>query len=671
MRAVAVLVASLLGLFACGDNVRGNIALVVDEQFAPVFDDFVAYGGHRGLVLRESPGAIATIRVAFDAAMPREGYRVEKVGTTYQVQASDVLGAQYGAAAALEALGVRYRHPLDPYVPGTFELGDVAPDVHQPQIRVRGFQLHTLHPIEGYFAFWEPTSGTVYGKRIIDWLVKNRGNFLQWVALDDIITDPARHTAWLAHTKELVDYAHFRGIRVGLNIQLFGQSNLQQAFDLSDDTTGTVPLADEIAARLPLITDGVTFDTYVLSFGEFFNSDADKFVAALNEVQAQLAARVPTAELQGFIHVGDDQRIDYMGENLIYYFLVKFAHPAIVPAVHTVMFYNLYEPAHGAYHHEDFAEHAAYLEQRICEGKPAAYIPETAYWVAFDVSIPQFYPLYIRSRWLDLAKLKERVGACGPLDNHTVFQTAWEWGYWLNDTTVMRASYELPSSYESLIETELAPDLAAAAPLVARLAELQHEYLMDKELAPYLASRDASIDAGRLLGIISQPNNVTFDDLAKGADRAAFRTNVMEPLAAYADALEGLAAEVDDLALPDSRWTAELRAGFRIDAVRARYAIATYSATLAHLDGDTDGLATHHTEAQRRFDEAQAIVKARHADLHDTHGRRLVDRTPNRTLYEYGYLYMPETMCFWRRELIEVERVTMGSTEPVPDCLFK
>ena len=58
-----------------------------------------------------------------------------------------------------------------------------------------------------------------------------------------------------------------------------------------------------------------------------------------------------------------------MGENLIYYFLVKFADPAIIPDIHTVMFYNLFETAGGAYHHEDFAEHRAYLQGADVRGR--------------------------------------------------------------------------------------------------------------------------------------------------------------------------------------------------------------------------------------------------------------------------------------------------------------
>ena len=50
----------------------------------------------------------------------------------------------------------------------------------------------------------------------------------------------------------------------------------------------------------------------------------------------------------------EDQRVVYGSEEMIYYFLAQFAEPEIVPWVHTVMLYNLFEDAGSAYHHEKF-----------------------------------------------------------------------------------------------------------------------------------------------------------------------------------------------------------------------------------------------------------------------------------------------------------------------------
>ncbi|MCW5802890.1 MAG: hypothetical protein KIT31_10930 [Deltaproteobacteria bacterium] len=664
MRAAVAL--CLLGLVACGSDdappARADVAVAVDPAFAGAFTDFVAFAP--GVTLGEGSPKISVVA---DAALPAEGYRLERTGDGVTVRAADVLGAQYGAAAALEGFGYRFRHPFDPFVPGELATPDDDAAVHAPQIRVRGMQLHTLHPIEGYFAFWEPDTGTEQAKRVIDWLVKNRGNFLQWVALDDIL-EAGRRAAWRTFTREILDYAKARGVRTGINIQLFGQSNLQLAFDLSDDRTGMVPIADEIAERLPMVIDGVPFDVYDLSFGEFFNADPQRFVDSVNEVRAQLRAALPAAEMHAVVHVGAEQRVEFMGSELLYYFLVKFADPSIVPDIHTTMFYNLFEPADGAYQHTEFDEHRAYLLERKCAGLPAAYFPETAYWVAFDNSVPQLFPLYVRNRWLDLDRL---AAACPePLDNHLLFSTGWEWSYWLHDTSSLRTSYELAARWEDLIAHQLAPDLGAAAPLVTQLVELQHRALQGDRLVAYLAGRDAAIDAGRQLNIISQPDRVRTIDLPAHPDWNGFRATVLAPLARYAQELDGMSAQLAALALPASRWAAELRDGFAVDALRAHFVGNLYEATLAHLGGADAAARQLLALARRQMAEARTVVARRHADLHDPNGARLIEKTPNRTFYQFGYLFMADTLCYWERELAEVDGLLGTATGAPPSCLF-
>lgn len=193
---------------------------------------------------------------------------------------------------------------------------------------------------------------------------------------------------------------------------------------------------------------------------------------------------------------------------------------------------------------------------------------------------------------------------------------------------------------------------------------------MERALAPYLAGRDASIDAGRQLGIVSQPDRITLDDLAAGAEPQAFRAAVQAPLAEYADALDGLAAGVDRLALPASTWAAELRHGFAIDRLRARFVLETYEATLQHLAGDAAAAAQHATRAADLLERGRAVVAARHRDLHDPHARRLVEHGPNRTFYPYGYLFMADTLCYWQREIVQMQAILGTAAITPPACLL-
>jgi len=670
----AVLVALLLLAACSGDDLRGNVSIVAvaAPQWEPALRELVALTPYAGLAVTTDARDGIQVIVVDDPAIPLEGYQLSRDGDTLSVQAHDVLGAQYGVTAALEALGFRFRHPFDTHVPSALDFGEIAEIdgvLHTPDIRVRGLQLHTLHPIEGYFAFWEPGAGSTDGAhRIIDWVIKNRGNFLQWVALDNIMK-PEAHAEWKPFTQELIAYAHSRGVTVGLNIQLFGQSNLQNSFDLSDDKTNTIPLVDELRVRLPLITQDLPFDVYTLSFGEFFNSEPQRFIDSVNTTYAELQKAAPQAEMHTLIHVGDEQRIDFMGENLIYYFLAKFADPRIITDIHTVMFYNLFEDAGGAYHHDNFIDHRQLLQEKMCAGEKVSYQPETAYWVAFDNSMPQFYPLYVHSRLLDLDMLQRPEGPCGTLDKHYLFSTGWEWGYWLNDVTALRASYELTTPQNAIAE-QFAPDLGpAAAALVSRMMEVQHERVMIGRLTGYLVGRDAVIDIGRTSNIVSQPDRVTYDLLVAGMGRSEV-IQMLFTMRRYAAELEELDADLAALAVPANRWSRELRDSFAINRLRARFVVATYDATLAAIDGNTSAAETAYAEAEALLADAREVVGRRHGDLHDTLGRRHVEITANQTFYQFGYLFFANNVCYWKRELTQIEGLIRGTSPRVPSCFY-
>jgi hypothetical protein len=59
-------------------------------------------------------------------------------------------------------------------------------------------------------------------------------------------------------------------------------------------------------------------------------------------------------------------------------------------------------------------------------------------------SSPTHTPVYLRSRHLDLT----RLNAVGHLDDHVLFSTGWEWGYWLTDALALRMTYSLPATWD-------------------------------------------------------------------------------------------------------------------------------------------------------------------------------------------------------------------------------
>ncbi|MFI5288309.1 MAG: hypothetical protein ACHQ17_01600 [Polyangia bacterium] len=678
--------------FAC--DAPQKLTVLVGADGAAAVTSFVSY----------LPGALVQVQPSADPAADLAAARGPRVALTidltcgdcfsidpptdvesggaYRVHGGSLLGIQYGLAQLLETGGFRFYHPRQSLVPSSLRLPASAPELGRlfsPDKKLRGLHLHTLHPIEPYFDFWEPSPEHLDGaRRVIDWLVKNRGNYLQWPALDNITKDPAALAAWRDHTRAILDYGHARGITFGVGVELFHSGNLQNAFDLVDATDLTVDTHPAVGARLSMLLDGLTFDKVNLSFGEFFGADPDQFVAQLNVAYDELQALRPGMELSAVIHVGNapNQHVQYQGQDLLYYFLVQFANPAIVPWIHSVMYYNLFEPTGGAYLHDDFSLHRQYLLNRLKAHQPAGYFPEDAYWIAFDNSIPTYLPVYIYSRWLDMTDIDQASQAMGgdPLTQHVIFSSGWEWGYWQNDYATLRMSYTRPDRWQAPIEEMFQPYGDAGAKLaseIAALGTLEHDALIGQKLAPYLASTDFLIEGGYASGIVSQPRRPSFEEVAamSPADRASFAANVLAPLDALATGTESIAEAVSAIGISiDDPWFSEVRDGVVIDAERVRFIDSLYRAVVAHEGGAP--VAALLATADAALADAENVVAHRRAHMHDPDPTRLLVDEDNQTVYQYGYLKEADTLCYWQRERAQTRQLVLGSNESIPGCVL-
>ncbi len=674
----ALALASLL-LCSCGPKIDPGLTILVAPAQEPLLSDFVRYIGDARLhlVATKDPAAELKARGGLVIAVTARGdctecYRLDGDGQRLTVAGGAPLGLQYGLAHALETFGYRFTHPWHTFTPPELAAaprGALGKEYAPETKKRRGLHLHTLHPIEALFDFWQPSDAHLESaRRTLDFVIKNRGNFVQWAALDDITNDPAVRAAWAAHTAAITTTAHARGLSTGVALQLFGQSNLQNAFDLIDDASNDPK--PEMTRRLHVLLDGTGFDTANLSFGEFFGADPALFVERVNDAYDALQAVQPGAELEATIHVGNspELRVSYQGTTQLYYFLVRYANPAITPWIHSVMYYDLYEDAGGAYFHDTFDEHRAFLEDKVRTGAAVGYFPESGYWVAFDVCVPVFLPVYLRSRHLDLVRLR----AVGALDDHVVFSTGWEWGYWLTDALTLRMTYTLPKTWDAPVQELISawPQGPAVADLVRRLAEREHDALIGQRLAAYLAGRDQLMDAGRKLGIVSQPDRVDPDRVKtlSPAERAAFVTTTVEPLAAFADDLTALAKELEALGLPADPWLDELGDGFAVTAARARFVSALYRGAVAAADTGSD--AGWLAKADVALDDAKALVARRRRALWWPDVKAIAGEGPNPTFYKYGYLREANSLCFWNRERAQARNAVLQEGNLVAGCVL-
>jgi len=625
-------------------------------------------------------GAVDAISVAVvpDLACG-ECYRLDRTPGGWAIHGGAPLGVQYGATDLLEQLGFRFFHPRETHVPAELERLDAPKGLGKlmtPERALRGLHLHTLHPIEAFFDFWVPGDEAFEGaRRTIDWIVKNRGNYVQYPGLDEYQRKPANIAAWQAHTRRIVEYAHARGVKVGFGVQLFGASNLQLAFDLLDTTNDMAQARTVIHDRLAPILPGLGFDHISLSFGEFFSVDPALFIAMVNLTVEVINELAPGTEMTATIHLGDPKAltVEYQGETLSYYFLVKFADPRVVPWVHTVMYYELFGDAGGAYKLDNFADHAEFLLQRLQAGQRVAFHPESAYWITFDDPVPIYTPVYMRSRWQDFSDIDQHAAATGGarLDEHVLFSSGWEWGYWQNDYATLRAGYTLPAHWQDAVDEMFAPwgaPGAALAHAIAAVGDLEHDYLIGHRLAAYLAGRDSLLDIGESTGIRSQPYRPPFKEVAAydAATRQTFQDQVLTPLGELVDGFHQVVEQLDAADLPmDDPWVAETVDGIEVTYQRARFIHAAYATAVAVAAGAPTAALV--VEADAALAAGRAVVTRRHAHLHTPHPEQLLTHATNATTYPYGYLYYADQLCYWQRERAQVGPL-VGEHVQIPSC---
>ncbi len=577
----------------------------------------------------------------------------------------DLLGLQYGLADLLERMNYRFYHPYKSYVPSdlkSIQSIEIQKEWQEPEMIRRGLHLHTLHPIEGYYDFWEPSDEHLYrAKRVTDWMIKNRGNYIQWVGLDNITDNPIAHEAWKSHTQAILEDVHRRGATAGIGVQLFGSGNLQNAFDLVDDVNGNREA--QISSRLFLVLDDLDFDVLEMSFGEFFEEEPQEFIDSVNQAYDVVQSVSPGIEMASRLHVGDDLQVTYDDQEMIYYFLAAYANPEITPWVHTVMYYNLFEPSNGAYHHADFTEHREFLFERLENGLPVAYFPESAYWVAFDNSVPVYLPMYVRSRWLDMFEIKTQSEQNGhsSLTDHTLFSSGWELGYWQNDVSTLRMNWAVPESYLSVFH-DLFSNYSNGEQLAQALfefSELQKVAMIDRGLDAYTCGVDNIMELGYSQGIVSQPTRLSFREMLE-----VDVDDIVALQRSFQDYLSG----IEQIEFPDpiDIWQEEIANGLQMDVYRAQFMEQLLSAILVHRQGEDS--TNQLTQASETLSKAQKLMDVMRSNAWDPNSERLFTEGNNSTIYQFGYLHRASDLCYWQREQIQATNAIFGSNDAPPGC---
>jgi hypothetical protein len=608
---------------------------------------------------------------ASGAAALTDGYALRRIesegGPVLLVYAPDARNLAHGGYALLEELGARFFHPMQdvvPHLPGVF-IPKILSAERSSRVRVRGLQLHLLHPIEYFATIHDPSDEHLAeAKRVVDWLVKTGQNHLQWWLLKSVDWEGNK-----AHAKAIIDYAHARGITVWAVAQLWGGASLQGGVSLVEKEEGwQAQIEGEIDRILELPFDGIE-----LGLGEFFAADPAKLIEWLNHATVYTGQK--GVELGVVNHVGNypDLYVDYQGKTEFFYFLPRYADPNLTNTVHTVFIFDLYREG-GMYNHPNFHAHREFLFEELPKRK-VRYMPESAYWVTADIDVPAFLPEYIRARWIDIHNLDADIRQKGlpPLHGHLVFTSGHEWGYWLTDYLVAKMLWEPEKDLDYFIRAYTGVYGSCSTDIhkvFTGFLELQTSYLFDQKLIPYISGEDVHDDLGVAIKKDTHPPRVRFEEALAMTEegRAEFEGTVLAKIREMTQAIVPLedtakaACRGSDEAL--APLCAEIADGIEIVRLRLLHSAKLYEAVFDHARGGG--------RAQALLDEASAItgqaakVIARREAAYRFDKERLTGAYENPTIYKFGYLRQAHTQCLWRRQEEQAAFVIANGTGPSP-----
>ena len=602
-----------------------------------------------------------SVRPYLCTAVPDASYRWQSGRLGGTVTLNLKTGTPEGVAAGLygllqEKLGFRFYHPRESIVPtlddwplpGRFSLAA------SPRFEKRGFHLHTLHPTELTEQLHDPSLPNAFEdvKAYIDWLARNGQNTFQFFLLRDV-----DRKTWPAHAQRIVDYAHRRGIRCGIEISL--SMIQQQAFQVitllrpypSYQRQVDHALAWLFQAPWDYVSLDVTMGEH-LPFLDRLLPDVQMHIE--QQVEKRYGARLLYAT--HVICSKDGAKVRRP----------KLPNSGIM--IHTVMCYSASETKAPVYGNQNqrFMLEAAIDESRRRE---TWYWPESSYWVGFDSSVPLLILPYLDARWRDMETMA-RLGVSG----HLTFSSGWEWGYWLVDWSIARWAWQLEDNGRQRPTAPLSRlaelhDDRELQRLMGQALTLQSAYLKDKELLRFMSALTPFSELPHPFDKPFQPEpGFRYGWLLNEATPAEATQALARPLAdleQYAlrmgevanmigkriEQLRG-AGRIGDAQL---RLLDELERGLRVTSLRASHRALTLRALPAkreeHAGTIDHARASEPLLAKARLVrlQAQDLVR-RQEGIYRYPAEQIARRRQSLTAYPFGYLYPASKLFFWERE---------------------
>ena len=583
-----------------------------------------------------------------------------------RLEASSPQGVACGLYGLLqERLNFKFIHPRQTLLP--HHTGWPLPaNFHwqaTPRFEKRGFHLHTLHPTELAEQLNNPAypSALADVREYLDWLARNGQNVMQFYLLREADTDE-----WIRHARQIVSYAHQRGIKVGVAISLsILQQRAFQVIHLLQPLPSYRCQIDNSLSRLFRVPwDFVTLE---LTMGEYLPDLATLLPKTCEYLVHEVTGKHHTRLFFATHVIRRKNDATFR------------AVPGTGVLIHTVMNYALNDSSAPVYGNRNLS---FMLDRAVFESKRREtwFWPESSYWVAYDSSVPLFLLTYLEARWRDM-DTAENIGLAG----HLTFSSGWEWGYWLVDWSIARWSWRhaengiirRPGPLSCLEDLLPSPALGK---LWKEALALERRNLKEKELVRYLAATTPFAELPGPFRKSFQPSpEFSAAKLFRGSTMSeqALPRKVTADLIHFADQVDGIVEQMSremvkqfggQVTDQDGVYSlaTELKNCLALSALRARHRAVTIRALLAGKQR-TAAKATSAENRDSLLQEATAIrLKGLHLvqvqERHYRYPAAMIARPrESLTAYRFGYLYPVSSLYFWKRE---EEQIRQGRFDP-------
>ncbi|MES2965263.1 MAG: hypothetical protein V4760_15360 [Bdellovibrionota bacterium] len=618
-------------------------------------------------------------------------------------------GLSFGVYEVLQRIGFRFWHPFTPRAPSALRFNGPLDLKEKPRWPIRGFHLHTMHPIELTHVLnaWGP-GGPDDAKGwesllpewdlYLEWSIAHRQNIVQWALLAD-----KKHLAFndsperLTRLTKLVKMAHRWGVVTGIDVGIVLEQ--QNTWRLIRKTGKLADELSQIKTRVNwLMRTGMDYLAAEMGFSEFQPADDQKMLDWMNAVTREVED-VYNRPCYMKIHVSRGQHSKKFKDPdtkapLNFNFLPHYADKRLVVMPHTVELYSLDDPA-PTYGNKDFSEIRRFTSLEA-GSRPVVFYPEVGYWVSYDVDVPLFLPSYAERRLHDLRLLASdedegrlgRGSAVGSkIQGQIVFSSGFEWGYWFPHLVAAASAWNPRTditdgreAWKAIVHDVFRSEGDARAEelvnVLTQTVREQHALLIEGKVAglkprqieklngmAYLSGQDTWGELNTVLhDVFKFPHAATSPNRApakafrkskvfKGLDYSKDITPLLKEMET---SFEKLARDYDRLAMNPPEDLApemkEFRDGAWMNALRAKQVRALYDAEASVSIGrDSSWRQARIDTAKAALDEAAEIANERASEFRTDYQRNAGWGT-NPTVYRYAYLWTAQNLFYWRRD---------------------